>query len=79
MIEIELLHKKLKDNVNEKRYKHSINVAKYAEELAARFNINPDKAYIAGLLHDCAKQFDSNTMLEVAYEARIVVTEIEKE
>ncbi len=45
----------LKEN-NYKRYYHSISVANLAYEIAISNNIShPEKAYLAGLLHDCAK------------------------
>ncbi|MFW6035878.1 MAG: bis(5'-nucleosyl)-tetraphosphatase (symmetrical) YqeK [Halothermotrichaceae bacterium] len=46
---------KLKKNLSEKRYKHCLGVAETAEKLALKQNIAKKKAYIAGLLHDCAK------------------------
>ena len=47
----------LKANLNEKRYIHSIGTAECAKELAKKFGENEEKAYVAGLLHDCAKCF----------------------
>ena len=40
------------------RYLHSIGVMETATELAERFGANVQKAKIAGLLHDCAKNID---------------------
>ncbi|MBP1587571.1 MAG: nicotinate-nucleotide adenylyltransferase [Clostridia bacterium] len=37
------------------RFVHSLGVAEEAERLAVRFGADPDKARLAGLLHDCAK------------------------
>lgn len=45
----------LKENLNEERYSHSLGVAQCAKELAAKYNSDEDKAYLAGLVHDCAK------------------------
>ncbi|MBR1425349.1 bis(5'-nucleosyl)-tetraphosphatase (symmetrical) YqeK [bacterium] len=55
----------LKKNLNEKRYNHSIGTAQCAKELAVLFGINPEKAYIAGLLHDCAKCFPDDKLREI--------------
>lgn len=45
----------LKKNLNEKRFLHSVGTANCAKELAQRYGLNTEKAYIAGLLHDAAK------------------------
>lgn len=37
------------------RYTHTLGVAETARHLAPRFGIAPERAYLAGLLHDCAK------------------------
>lgn len=37
------------------RYHHTLAVAETAERLAARFGVDPHRARLAGLLHDCAK------------------------
>lgn len=44
------LEKELKPS----RYTHTLNVAKTAKNMAEAFNVNPNKAYFAGILHDCA-------------------------
>ena len=45
----------LKANLNEERYEHSLGTADCAKELAEKFGLDKDKAYFAGLIHDCAK------------------------
>ncbi len=55
----------LKENLSEERYIHSLGTAECAKELAAQFNKNTEKAYIAGLLHDCAKCFPTEKLLEI--------------
>ena len=55
----------LKENLNEKRYQHSLGTAECARELAKHFGQNEEKAYIAGLLHDCAKCFSDEKLLEI--------------
>ena len=54
---IEEIKNWLKSNLNEERYQHSIGTAECARELAEKYGIDTDKAYLAGLLHDCAKCF----------------------
>lgn len=45
----------LKNNLEEERFEHSIGTAECAEELAKRFGLDSNKAYLCGLIHDCAK------------------------
>lgn len=61
----EEIKKWLKDNLNEERYIHSLGTAECARELADKFNLDKDKAYTAGLLHDCAKCFSNEKLLEI--------------
>ncbi|MCR4634106.1 MAG: bis(5'-nucleosyl)-tetraphosphatase (symmetrical) YqeK [Erysipelotrichaceae bacterium] len=53
----ELLKIMVRKNIKEKRYLHSLSVAELAEELAEIHHVDPEKAYIAGLLHDVTKYF----------------------
>ena len=57
MYEVEKIKEDLKCMLSERRYNHSLNVAEVAKELASIYNVNEDKAYIAGLTHDIAKEF----------------------
>ena len=64
-ISLEDADKWLKENLNEKRYQHSLGTAECARELAQKFDQDIEKAYIAGLLHDCAKCFSDEKLLEI--------------
>ena len=55
----------LKENLSEKRYNHTLGTANCARELARKFNFDEEKAYIAGLLHDCAKCFANEKLTEI--------------
>ena len=45
----------LKNNLDEERFIHSLGVADCAKELAEKYGLNKEKAYLTGLIHDCAK------------------------
>ncbi len=60
MIEIDAIKAYLKNELSEKRYNHSLGVASEAVSLAERYNADKDKAYIAGLVHDCAKEIENS-------------------
>lgn len=52
----------LKTNLNEERYEHSLGTAECAKELAIRFGLDAEKAYLCGLIHDCAKCFSNEEL-----------------
>ena len=54
----------LKNNLEEERYEHSLGTAECAEELAKRFGLDSNKAYLCGLIHDCAKCFPDTELKE---------------
>lgn len=58
----------LKDNLVEERYIHSLGVMESAVELARMFNLDVEKARLAGLLHDAAKCFPNEKLLEIIKE-----------
>lgn len=58
----------LKNNLNEKRYIHTLGTAECAKELAEKFNLDTEKAYLAGLLHDCAKCFSNEKLLDIIHQ-----------
>lgn len=55
----------IQSNLSEYRFNHTIGVAQTAKELAVKYGENPDKAYMAGLLHDCAKELSYNEMINI--------------
>ena len=55
----------LRENLSEKRYIHSIGCAEAAQKLASLFNLNEEKAYLTGLLHDCAKNLEDEKLLNI--------------
>ena len=68
----------LKKNLNEERYEHSLGTADCAKDLAQKYNLNSGKAYIAGLLHDCAKCFSTEKLLSIIEDYHLDVEDIEK-
>ena len=65
----------LKENLNEERYIHSMGTMECAVELAKMFDLDEEKAKTAGLLHDCAKCFSNEKLLQIIEEK---ITNIEK-
>ena len=59
---------KLKRTISLHRWHHTLGVADTAERLAARFGVNPKKARLAALLHDCAKSLPYGEMRKLVSE-----------
>lgn len=69
----------LKKNLKESRLKHSISVSETAIELATIYGQNIEKARIAGLVHDCAKNLSDEQLIKVATEHKIEIDEVSKQ
>lgn len=67
----------LEENLNEERFSHSLGTAKMAVELAKKYNLDVEKAEIAGLLHDCAKHFTNDELLKIIKEKLPEIPECE--
>ncbi len=67
-MDIKEIKEKLKTVLDEKRYNHSISVANEAVRLANRYGYDEDKAYLAGLIHDCAKCIPYNDAIKSGCE-----------
>lgn len=55
----------LKKNLKEARYIHSIGVMNTAVKMAKLYGCDSNKAKIAGLIHDCAKEMDKDKILQL--------------
>ncbi len=69
--------KLLKDSIGSKRYMHSIGVSNTAACLAMRYGSDVKKAYLAGLLHDCAKGLKDVQLVETVERAGIEISPLE--
>ena len=59
------IQKDLKKVLSAKRYRHSAGVADSARALADKYGANAEKAYIAGWVHDCAKELSLSEMHDI--------------
>ena len=55
----------LKMNLTPERFEHSLGTAQCAKELAKMYNLNQEKAYFTGLIHDCAKCLPNDEMAKI--------------
>ena len=67
----------LKARLSKKRYTHSVNVARAAFALAERWGADPQRAYLAGLLHDCCKELPFAEQEELMRNGPFPVSEAE--
>lgn len=68
MLEVEEIKEYLKNNLSKYRYEHSIRVAEEAKKLARYYNCNEGDAYIAGLLHDIAKEYNVEQKEKIVFK-----------
>ncbi|WML35680.1 bis(5'-nucleosyl)-tetraphosphatase (symmetrical) YqeK [Clostridium sp. OS1-26] len=66
----------LKQNLKYKRYEHSLSVRDTAVKLAEIYNVDIEKARIAGLTHDCAKNMNDDQLLNIASNHKIRIDEV---
>ncbi len=71
---IEKLERELKPS----RFRHTLGVAGEARKLARVYSEDPHKAYTAGLLHDCAKNFDREKTFELCRRYGVELDEVLK-
>lgn len=76
--EIDAVNAKLHSVLTPKRYKHTQGVAQESIQLAKRYGVDSDKAYIAGLLHDCAKCFTDEEKLLLCDKYGLILDDILK-
>ena len=78
MLSIEEINLYLKANLIEKRYTHTLGVADIAKKLAKLNGISEEKAQIAGLVHDVAKNLSKDRMKEIMEENNTILSNMEK-
>lgn len=79
MYEIEDKIEFLKENLSQKRFQHSLNVAAECRKLAEKYGEDQDKAYFAGLLHDICKEMPAEVQLDLVKRSGFTVCREELE
>lgn len=75
---MEAMKKELAGRLKESRFRHSLGVAETAVFLARRFGVDAEKAAAAGLLHDCAREFPEEAMIDEAVKRKIPIGSVER-
>lgn len=73
-MEINEIEKYLKENLSEKRFVHSLNVAKQAEILGEIYGEDKDALFLAGLVHDSCKEMSEEKQRQLLKKANIKIT-----
>lgn len=70
---IHQMEEKLKSVLSERRFNHSIGVMETAVKMAETFGCDVEKARLAGLLHDCAKEIDKDEAVRLCDDMGIEI------
>lgn len=68
----------IKGRMSEKRFIHSVNMAEAAAALAKRYGADPEKARVAGILHDITKETPREEQLQILGDNAIILDDIQK-
>ena len=74
----EEIQKIVRQTLSEKRYNHSVGVAKRAEELAKIHGEDQNQARVIGIAHDIAKEMPKEEAIKYAEKNGIIFDEIEQ-
>lgn len=71
------MERQLKEELEKKRYQHTVGVAYTASCLAMRYDADLSKAMLAGLLHDCAKCLPGQKQVHLCRKHHIAIRDVE--
>ncbi|MGI6556491.1 MAG: bis(5'-nucleosyl)-tetraphosphatase (symmetrical) YqeK [Pseudoramibacter sp.] len=74
--QFEQIKAELKKVLKPHRFNHTLGVVKSASKLAKQNAIDARQAELAALLHDCAKNFSNQEMLQIAKDEKIALDPI---
>lgn len=74
----EAMEAELASRLKNSRFRHCLGVAETAVFLAHRFGADEKRARVAGLLHDCAREYRNEEMLAEAQRRGIAIGEVER-
>ncbi|MCL1816677.1 MAG: bis(5'-nucleosyl)-tetraphosphatase (symmetrical) YqeK [Clostridiales bacterium] len=69
---------KLKDFLTVTRYEHSLRVSKEAAKLSIHYGLDVERAQLAGLLHDVARDFSADSLIAYANRFGIPIGSLEQ-
>ncbi|MCG0275547.1 MAG: bis(5'-nucleosyl)-tetraphosphatase (symmetrical) YqeK [Thermosediminibacteraceae bacterium] len=78
MISKKFILEDLKKNLTEERFLHTLGVMETAVTLAQRYGVDEEKAELAAMVHDCAKDIPVAEQLNLVREFGILLDEISR-
>ena len=75
--ETRIIKKKVKKVLDKDRYQHTLGVAYTAASLAMRYGMDVDRAFLAGILHDCAKNIPNDEKFALCKKYKIKLSDVE--
>lgn len=78
-IDISDIKRNMEKRQDSARFEHTLGVSYIAAALAMRYGCDVKKAQLAGLLHDCAKHYSEEKILQSCEKYNISMTEVERE
>ena len=75
--DLKKLRKAMEKELHAKRYEHTLSVAYTAASLAMIHDVEPNKALIAGMLHDCAKCLSNKKLISICEKNDLPISETE--
>ncbi len=76
--DLEAIKKHLHYELTPKRFLHTRGVADEARKLAQIYDVEPEKAYLAGILHDCAKDLGKEQSFDLCQKYGVELDDVLK-
>ncbi len=76
---IEKIKNKIKRHQDGPRFEHTLGVMYTAASLAMCYGADMEKAYLAGLLHDCAKHYSGEKKLDLCKKYGLSISDAERD
>ena len=76
---IQELDNYLLETLSEERYKHSLSTGKTAEKICRKFGLNSEKGFFTGLIHDIAREYNNDEIINICSEKGEQVSRYELE
>lgn len=72
------LRKSLEKILKKSRYEHTLGVEYTSASLAMRYGIDVNRARLAGLMHDCAKNIDNDKQIKLCEKYGLTISDVER-
>lgn len=76
-VSLKKIRKEMEKELHAKRYEHTLSVAYTAASLAMVHDEAPDRALLAGMLHDCAKCYSAKKLVALCKKNNLPMSEVE--